>query len=121
MWIQPDMNTPGGESLVRHLLYSQRYFYEKFGMTTSVGYNVDTFGHNAMTPQLLRRAGIKNYVWMRPSRQENAEIPEGAMIWEAPDGSRVRAYRIPDQYNTWKNETEKIDRYGCLLYTSRCV
>ena len=62
LWIQPDMNTPSGESFVRHLLYSQRYFYEKFGRIAVTGYNVDSFGHNAMMPQLFRLSGIENYV-----------------------------------------------------------
>ena len=38
MWIQPDMNAPSGESLVRQLLYSQRYFKEKFGVTLAEDY-----------------------------------------------------------------------------------
>lgn len=98
MWIQPDMNTPSGESLARQLLYSQRYFHEKFGKTVRTGYNVDSFGHNAMIPQLLRCAGIENYVWMRPSVIENPDIPEGSMIWESPDGSQVYAHRIHNEY-----------------------
>ena len=94
MWIQPDMNAPAGESIARQLLYSQRYFKEKLGVTANVGYNVDTFGHNAMLPQLLKKSGIDNYVWMRPDIRENPDIPEGAMRWQAPDGSEVLAYRI---------------------------
>ena len=109
MWIQPDMNTPSGECIARQLLYSQRYFKERFGMTAKVGYNVDTFGHNGMTPQLLRRAGIDSYVWMRPGMQENARIPEGTLIWEGLDGSRVTAFRIPDAYCTHREEDRKID------------
>ena len=77
MWVQPDMNTPCGESIARHLLYSQRYFFSRFKKTASFGYNVDTFGHNAMLPQLLKKAGIENYVWMRPDKGENPNIPEG--------------------------------------------
>ena len=75
MWIQPDMNTPGGEALCRQLLYSKRYFMEKFNVDVQIGYNVDTFGHNAMTPMLLRKAGMDRYVWMRPGVHENADIP----------------------------------------------
>lgn len=109
MWIQPDMNTPSAESFARQLLYSQRYFKEKFGHIANTGYNVDSFGHNAMFPQLLKRAGMENYVWMRPSIIENPEIPEGPMWWEAPDGSRVMAYRIKFEYNGFHNLPEKIE------------
>lgn len=110
MWIQPDMNTPSGESFARQLLYSQRYFAEKFGVTANTGYNVDSFGHNASMPQIFRKAGIENYVWMRPSIVENPNIPEGAMIWEAPDGSQVCAYRIFGEYTGSSKIPEKIDR-----------
>ncbi len=98
MWIQPDMNTPCGESLARQLLYSQRYFHEKFGKIARTGYNVDSFGHNAMTPQILRCAGLENYVWMRPSVVENPDVPQGSMIWESPDGSQVLAHHIHNEY-----------------------
>lgn len=110
MWIQPDMNTPSGESLARQLMVSQRYFQEKFGVTVTTGYNVDTFGHNAMTPQLLRLAGMDSYVWMRPQMKENADIPEGAMLWESPDGSRVKAYRIPEEYTCARNIPVKAEK-----------
>lgn len=110
MWIQPDMNAPSGESLARQLLYSQRYFKEKFGFTVRTGYNVDSFGHNAMMPQLFQKAGIENYIWMRPGIHENPEIPEGPMTWEAPDGSQVQAYRIHGEYTTAFDIPAKLEK-----------
>ena len=53
-WLQPDCNIPSGESFVRQGLYSQRYFNEKFGIMAKTGYNVDSFGHNGMLPQILK-------------------------------------------------------------------
>lgn len=109
MWIQPDMNTPSGESILRQTLYAQQYFRKKFGKIATVGYNVDTFGHNGMTPQLLQLSGMHRYVWMRPSVTENGRIPEGSMIWEGEDGSRVNAYRIFGEYTTAHHMPEKIE------------
>lgn len=98
-WVQPDCNLPAGESFARHSLYGQRYFLKKFGTIASVGYNVDSFGHHAMLPQLLRLSGMDNYVFMRP---EEREKPMAANLfwWESADGSRVLAYRIPHLYST---------------------
>ena len=96
-WIEPDCNLPGGESFVRQALYSQRYLKEKFGVTATVGCNVDPFGHNASLPKLLRGAGIDAYVFMRPGPHEMA-LPGPYFWWEAPDGSRVLTYRIPHEY-----------------------
>ena len=110
MWIQPDMNAPSGESMARHLLYSQRYFKDRFGITATVAYNVDSFGHNAMMPQLFRRAGIGAYVWMRPMMPENNRIPEGASLWQGIDGSSLPTWRILEGYGAFHNVPAKIDQ-----------
>ncbi len=99
MWIQPDCNMPSGESFARHFLYSQRYFYEKFGVVAKTAYNVDSFGHNGMFPQIFKRAGVENYVMMRPGIHENPDIPGWLFDWVSPDGSSVRTFRIPDAYS----------------------
>lgn len=100
MWIQPDCNMPSGESFARHMLYSQRYFKEKLGVTVKTGWNVDSFGHSAMLPALLKRAGIENYVFLRPGEHENAAIPYPLFKWTSPDGASVNAFRIIDGYGS---------------------
>ena len=97
-WVQPDCNMPGGESFARQALYSQLYYYEKFGKICETGYNVDSFGHNAMLPQFLVKGGMRCYVMMRPGMHENPEIPENLFWWDSADGSRVLTYRIPKSY-----------------------
>lgn len=105
-WVQPDCNLPSGESFVRQGLYGQRYFYEKFGVTAKVGYNVDSFGHHGMLPQILKKSGMDYYIFMRPSPQEKG-LPGRLFWWESDDGSRVLSYRIPFEYCTWGKELEK--------------
>jgi alpha-mannosidase len=111
-WIQPDCNLPGGESFVRQGLYGQRYFQAKFGVTARVGYNVDSFGHHAALPQILRRSGMDAYVFMRPNPQEQG-LPGRLFWWESDDGSRVLAYRLPFEYCTWGRELD--------LHVRRCA
>jgi alpha-mannosidase len=96
-WVEPDCNMPAGESFVRQGLYGQRYLLEKFGVTATVGMNVDPFGHNAMLPQILRGQGMDSYCFLRPGPHESS-LDHTAFWWEAPDGSRVLAYRIPHEY-----------------------
>lgn len=111
-WIQPDCNLPSGEAFVRQSLYGQLYFQEKFGVTAKVGYNVDSFGHNAMLPQILKKSGMDSYVMMRPDSAELHELPAPIFWWEADDGSRVLTYRIPDGYNTIKeNLSDDVNRF----------
>ena len=93
MWAEPDLNMPDGESFARQLLYGKRYFLDKFGVDVTVGWNPDGFGHNFQLPQILRRAGIKYYVFERCAPEK---MP--VFIWEGQDGSRLLAYVPPGWY-----------------------
>ena len=104
-WVEPDCNIPSGESMVRQGLYGQRYFNEKFGVTTKVGYNVDSFGHSNTIPQILKKSGINYYVFMRPMPGEKA-LPGTLFYWEADDGSKVLTFRILFEYLTWGKEVD---------------
>ncbi|SEN96357.1 alpha-mannosidase [Paenibacillus sp. OV219] len=114
-WIQPDCNLPSGESFARHGLYGQRYFQEKFGVMAKVGYNVDSFGHNGMLPQLLKKSGMDYYVFMRPEKHEK-ELDQNLFWWESEDGSRVLTFRLSDNYSTsWGTPFEdKVLNHGLM-------
>ena len=105
-WIEPDCNIPSGESFVRQGLYGQRYFQEKFGVTAKVGYNVDSFGHHGMLPQILKKSGMPYYVFMRPSPHEKG-LPGRLFWWESDDGSRVLTFRIALEYCSWGKELQR--------------
>ena len=93
-WIvEPDCNLPCGESFVRHALYGQMILEKLMGRRAVVAYNIDSFGHNAMLPQILAKSGFKYYVFMRPNEEE-MHLPL-VFWWESPDGSRILAYRVP--------------------------
>lgn len=108
-FLQPDCNIPSGESFMRHTLISQRYFKEKFGVTATTGYNVDSFGHNAGIPKILRAGGMENYVFMRPSLTEQGRT-ESVFWWESDDGSRVAAFRIPIRYNLNATSVHQLEQ-----------
>lgn len=114
-WIQPDCNAGCGESYVRQGLYGQRYFLEKFGKIATFGYNVDSFGHNGMLPQILKKSGMDGYVFMRPGRHEK-HLEGETFRWRAPDGSEVLAYRIPFEYCSWPDQlTAHVERCASLM------
>ncbi len=108
-YIQPDCNLPSGESFARHSLYGQRYFMEKFGKMSGIGYNVDSFGHNLMLPQILKKSGMKNYVFMRPNKSEK-EMPSELFRWQSPDGSSVTAWRIIGCYCEYFGSCRDLER-----------
>lgn len=114
-WIQPDCNIPSGESFVRQGLYGQRYFKEKFNLLATTGYNVDSFGHNGNLPQILKKSGLDNYIFMRPMPLEKG-LPGRSFWWKSMDGSKVMTYRIPYEYCSWGKDLEKYaNRLKCEL------
>jgi alpha-mannosidase len=107
-WVEADCNLPSGEALIRQSLLGQRYFLSRFGRIASVGYNIDSFGHNANLPALLKGAGLLNYVFMRPEEHERS-LPDSLFEWRSPGGVSVVAYRLPLHYsNHQQSITDKI-------------
>jgi mannosylglycerate hydrolase len=76
-----------GETLVRNLQAGIERG-AAFGGVMDVGYLPDMFGHIAQMPQLLASAGFEHaVVW----RGVPSAVDRTAFVWEAPDGSEVRA------------------------------
>ncbi len=97
MWVEPDCNLPSGESFCRQTLYAQQFFRRAFGRPATVGYNIDSFGHNLGLPQILAQSGLPYYVMMRPGPREKP-LPDPVFRWQGPDGSEVLTFRIAGGY-----------------------
>ncbi len=95
--VEPDCNIPSTESFARHCLYGKRYSKATLGVNVEIGFNPDSFGHAAGLPTILKHAGYKYYVFMRPQEHE-MELPR-LFWWEGPDGSRVLTYHIYGSYD----------------------
>ncbi len=114
-FIQPDVNLPGTESLVRTIAEGRRYFREKFGAAPRVAYNFDSFGHSGGLPQILRLAGYDMYIHMRPQAGELA-LPADLYRWRGVDGTTIPAYRIAvGLYHTEHDNIEERLRAGVAL------
>jgi alpha-mannosidase len=92
MWVEPDTNMPTGESLVRQLLYGQRYFERHFGARSTVCWLPDCFGFSPALPQLLLQAGISSFFTIKVNWSETNKFPFDLFWWEGLDGSRVLAH-----------------------------
>ena len=97
MWIEPDLNLPGGESLVRQLLVGQRYFKKQYGVTARIGWNPDSFGYNWQLPQIYKRSGMDYFVTQKMHWNDTNQLPFRLFWWESPDGSKVLTY-FPTDY-----------------------
>jgi alpha-mannosidase len=114
-FIQPDLNLPGTESLVRTIAEGRRYFGERFGAAPRVAYNFDSFGHSGGLPQILRRAGYEMYIHMRPQAHE-LSLPADLYRWRGVDGTTIPAYRIAvGLYHTERDNIEDRLRAGVAL------
>lgn len=96
-WVQPDCYSAAGESYVRQGLYGQKYLMENFGKYADTVFNIDSFGHSPMLPQILSKSGIKYYVMCRPEKRHiNLDAP--FFNWKSADGSCVLSYRDDKPY-----------------------
>jgi alpha-mannosidase len=98
MWVEPDLNMPDGESLVRQILVGKRYFQKNFGVDVKIGWNPDSFGYNYQLPQIYKRSGMDYFVTQKLMwAHEFTTFPYKFFWWQAPDGSRLLTY-FPHDY-----------------------
>jgi alpha-mannosidase len=120
MWVEPDLNMPGGESLVRQILLGKRYFQQKFGAEVKIGWNPDSFGYSWQLPQIYKKSGMDFFVTQKIYWNDTTKFPYKLFWWEAPDGSRLLAY-IPHDYandtNPVKMATD-LAAYAPAMYSS---
>ncbi len=98
MWVEPDLNMPDGEGLVRQLLVGTRFFKKYFDKDTTIGWNPDSFGYSWQLPQIYKRSGFDTFVTQKMSWNETTTFPHKLFWWESPDGSRVLTY-FPHGYS----------------------
>jgi alpha-mannosidase len=98
MWVEPDLNMPDGESLVRQILVGKRYFQQNFGADVKIGWNPDSFGYNYQLPQIYKKSGMDYFVTQKLLwAHEFTTFPYKLFWWQAPDGSRLLTY-FPHDY-----------------------
>ncbi len=124
LWVMPDVNMPGGESFVRQIEMGKKWFRDVLGAEATIGWQVDTFGHHAQIPQLMRLAGFRSF-WSQ--RGVPAEETPTEFVWEGLDGTRIPFFWMPKSYAiaygspaTWPefkqfmvDRYEQLGAYGC--------
>lgn len=92
MWVEPDLNIPSGESLVRQLLYGMKFYKEEFGQQPRIEWLPDTFGYCASLPQLLRKAGLDTFMTTKMNWNDTNPFPYDLFHWVGIDGTRILSY-----------------------------
>jgi alpha-mannosidase len=103
MWVEPDLNMPDGESLVRQLLVGKRWYKQAYGVDVRIGWNPDSFGYTWQLPQIYKKSGVDYFVTQKMSWNDTNQLPFKLFWWESPDGSKVLAYFPHDYVNTNMN------------------
>ncbi|ASA24209.1 alpha-mannosidase [Paenibacillus donghaensis] len=93
MWVEPDLNLPGGESLVRQMLYGQGFYEQEFGKRSRIEWLPDTFGYCASLPQLLKQAGIDYFMTTKLGWNDTNVFPHTLFQWVGIDGTSIVAYQ----------------------------
>ena len=108
---ESDVNVPSAESIIRQILYGNRFFQREFGKTSAEYMLPDCFGFPASLPSILAHAGVKGFstqkltwnsaapVGGRGSIEETPRgIPWNVGYWQGPDGRGVVAALNPGSY-----------------------
>lgn len=106
-YLQPDVNLPPIESIVRHIREGRRFFKAYFDAEPYVAYNFDSFGHGGGLPQVLRQAGYEMYVHMRPDAAD-LTLPADLYRWRGVDGTEIPVQRI--EVGLYHTEYGNIDQ-----------
>ena len=81
MWVEPDLNLPGGESLVRQLLARPALLPRPpTACTTRIGWNPDSFGYNWQLPQIYKRSGMDYFVTQKMHWNDTNTAPVPALL-----------------------------------------
>ena len=120
-WVEPELNLISGESIVRQLLYGQRYTLAKFGQVSRVAWLPDTFGFCATLPQFLVNAGIEFFVTQKLRWNDTTQFDYEAFWWRSPDGSEIFSLmsaligqgidpvKMAEYACTWQSKTDLQD------------
>lgn len=127
-YVECDTNLPGGEALVRQLLYGKLFFREEFGLDMKVGFLPDVFGYSAALPQLFVKSGVPYFTTNKLSMNDTNRFPRYTFWWHGLDGSRVLTHMLPENsytsaavpqmaiYGEYHNTDKDVCPEGIQLY-----
>ncbi len=99
MYVEPDGNLLGPESIVRQLLFGKRYIRETFGIDAQTCWLPDVFGVMYTLPQILQKAGVKYFTTAKLNIWNDTNVfPYDTFRWRGPDGSEVIAHFPPTHF-----------------------
>jgi alpha-mannosidase len=94
---EPESFVPGGESWVRHMMYTKHYFKSRFDKDIRVHWAPDNFsGHAGTLPQIWKLCGVDFFAFGNWYQANHG----GQFMWEGLDGSRVFSHYFTSHYDS---------------------
>jgi len=95
-----DANVPSPESMIRQVLYGNRFFRREFGKESADFMLPDCFGFPASMPSIWAHCGLLGFSTQKLTWGSAVGIPFEIGLWEGPDGESVIAALDPGPYST---------------------
>lgn len=95
LWVEPEFNLVSGESIIRQVLYGQRYTRERFGHISRIAWLPDSFGFCWQLPQILRQGGIDYFATQKLRWNDTNPFPHDLFEWRSPDGTSIISFTLP--------------------------
>ncbi|MBD3352979.1 MAG: hypothetical protein GF364_15965 [Candidatus Lokiarchaeota archaeon] len=120
MWVEPDLDMPCGESLVRQRLYGQLFYLREFGFYPTMSSLLDVFGYPWTLPQILKKTGAKSFWTTKLMANGTAGWPFSTFLWRGIDGYEMFSFVFT--YNWYVLQSSKrfrrLARYPASKYNN---
>jgi alpha-mannosidase len=113
--VMEDENVPSGESIARQFLISKSYFRDRLGYEVKTGWGLDTFGHNAQMPQILKLAGMNSY-WFQ--RGVSSPQTPGEIMWQGIDGTAIPGHWLSTGYGPFDEHQPNFQAFQATIRSS---
>ncbi|MBD3351643.1 MAG: hypothetical protein GF364_09175 [Candidatus Lokiarchaeota archaeon] len=113
MWLEPSLDMPTGESLVRHRLYGQLFYLREFGKISKISSLNDCFGFPWSLPQILIKSGAE-FMWTAKILwNDTNEFPFSFFNWRGIDGTDIFVYQFKHKFKALKmlQQFRRISRF----------
>jgi len=97
---ETDALIPSVESMIRNILYGDRWAKEELGKSSRDYVIPDCFGFPCNMPSVLRHCGIRGFSTQKLTWGSAVGIPFEIGIWKGPDGSELVCALNPGAYNS---------------------
>ncbi|MBB6479934.1 glycoside hydrolase family 38 C-terminal domain-containing protein [Spirochaeta isovalerica] len=96
---ETDALVPASESMIRNILYGDKWQMKEFGRSSRDYMIPDCFGFPGNMPTLLAHCGIRGFSSQKLTWGSSVGIPFEIGMWKGPDGSEIVSALNPCRYD----------------------